>query len=65
MFHYKPYTKCIECLSNNRLKCKKCMEQMINDIQNKRLPRNVSKIKMRSTLSNSFNSLRHMNKKNK
>jgi hypothetical protein len=38
---------------------------MINDIQNKRLPRNVSKIKMRSTLSNSFNSLRHMNKKNK
>jgi hypothetical protein len=28
---------------------------MINDMQGKRLPRNVPKLKMRSTLSNSFN----------
>lgn len=38
------------------------MQQMISDMQGKRLPRNVSKLKMRSTLSNSFNNFRQTKK---
>ena len=35
MFRFKPYTKCFDCLSDTRLKCKKCMANIIDDIEKK------------------------------
>lgn len=31
-FRQKPYTQCFECIQSNRLKCKKCMAGLIDDI---------------------------------
>lgn len=45
MFRNKPYTKCIDCLSNNRLKCKKCMEQIIEDVSKNSLPKRFVRMK--------------------
>lgn len=41
MFREKPYTKCMDCLANNRLKCRKCMENIIEDMAHKPPPRKV------------------------
>jgi hypothetical protein len=50
MFRYKPYTKCAECLSNTRLKCKKCMQAIIESAEGQCHPRNVVKVRHGSPL---------------
>ena len=32
MFRDKPYTKCFDCIQGDRLKCKKCMTTLVNNI---------------------------------
>ena len=32
MFREKPYTQCFECIQGNRLKCKKCMNTIVEDV---------------------------------
>lgn len=32
MFRVKPYTKCLDCILTDHLKCKKCMDKLVNDI---------------------------------
>lgn len=43
MFRIKPYTKCIQCLSNDKLKCRKCMESIIEDISKNENVKRLSK----------------------
>lgn len=41
MFREKPYTQCFECIQGNKLKCKKCMASLVEDIlkdKNKLIP---------------------------
>ena len=32
MFRDKPYTQCFECLQGSRIKCKKCMEGLVESV---------------------------------
>ena len=35
MFRMKPYTKCLDCIRTDNIKCKNCMDKLVNDIMNK------------------------------
>ena len=45
MFRLKPYTKCVDCLTNDKLKCKKCMQAIIKDISSNDSQRKNFRIK--------------------
>lgn len=32
MFREKPYTQCFECIQSTKLKCKKCMNTLVEDV---------------------------------
>ena len=32
MFREKPYTKCAECIEGSRLKCKKCIGELVDTL---------------------------------
>lgn len=34
MFRVKPYTTCLDCIRTDHLKCKNCMDKLVNDIMN-------------------------------
>lgn len=42
-FREKPYTQCFECIQGNRLKCKKCMATLVDDIIRQRQQTEKSK----------------------
>lgn len=60
MFRGKPYSKCIDCITSDKLKCKRCMNKLldtINDFQNinnlKRLHlKNQANFRIRNSSSN-------------
>ena len=35
MFRVKPYTKCVDCIKTDSIKCKNCMDKLVLDIMNK------------------------------
>jgi len=36
MFREKPYTQCFECIQGNKLKCKRCMANLVSNILKER-----------------------------
>lgn len=36
MFRVKPYTKCLDCIRTDHLKCKNCMDKLVNEIISKK-----------------------------
>ena len=36
MFRLKPYTKCIDCIKTDKIRCKDCMDKLVNEIMDKK-----------------------------
>lgn len=64
MFRAKPYTKCIDCLTQDRLRCHKCMELIIDNISKKSNPKKVTEIRRLSPNAFSQHTANMWTKKN-
>lgn len=53
MFRVKPYTKCIDCLTQDKLRCQNCMEAIIEDIAKNNNPKRLNEKKKSLPVSRS------------